>query len=236
MRHRNRFLPTAGGIAETDPEISGRHSAGRLMQRCFPLPLVLACSCAAANPSELERFEFSEPQMGLPFHVVLYAKDKPTAEASARAAFDRIQQLNDRLSDYETDSELSRLSQTAGSGQAVQVSDELWFVLERSQKLAEQSEGAFDVTVGPVVSLWRKARRENRLPDAAKLAGAKELVGYRKLRLDPKRDTAQLGVPYMRLDLGAIAKGYALDEALNVLRSRGITRALVSGGGEMAAG
>ena len=206
------------------------------MQRCFPLPLVLACSCAAANPSELERFEFSEPQMGLPFHVVLYAKDKPTAEASARAAFDRIQQLNDRLSDYETDSELSRLSQTAGSGQAVPVSDELWFVLERSQKLAEQSEGAFDVTVGPVVSLWRNARRERKLPDPTRLAEALKAVGHQKLQLDPRRHTAELLVPGMRLDLGAIAKGYAVDEALKILCARGILRALVSGGGDMAAG
>src|SRR5437762_8777225 len=229
MRQRNGFLPAARAIAETDPEISGHDSAGRLMRRCWPLLLTLACSCAAAGPSELERFEFSEPQMGLPFHVVLYAVDKPTAEAAARAAFDRIQQLNDRLSDYETDSELSRLSQTAGSGQAVQVSDELWFVLERSQKLAEQSEGAFDVTVGPVVSLWRNARRERKMPDPARLAEALKAVGHQKLRLDPRHHTAELLVPCMRLDLGAIAKGYAVDEALKILRARGILRALVSG-------
>ena len=206
------------------------------IQRCWPLFLLCSCSCAAPRVLDLTRFEFSQPQMGLPFRIVLYAPDRSAAEAAARAAFNRIGELNDILSDYDTDSELSRLSQTAGSGQSVRLSDELWFVLERSQKLAEQTDGAFDVTVGPVVSLWRKARRENRLPDAAKLAGAKELVGYRKLRLDPKRHTAQLGVPYMRLDLGAIAKGYALDEVLKILRSRGITRALVSGGGDMAAG
>src|SRR5436309_12790013 len=117
------------------------------------LSLLAFTSCRAPFPTnQTGRFEFSEPQMGLPFRIVLYAPDKPPAEAAARAAFDRIQQLNAILSDYEDDSELSRLSRTAGSGQAVMVSDELWFVLKRAQKLAERTHGAFDVTVGPVVS------------------------------------------------------------------------------------
>jgi len=174
--------------------------------------------------------------MGLPFRIVVYARDKPTAEAAARAAFNRIKQLNDILSDYEDDSELSRLSRTAGSGQALKVSEELWLVLKRAQKLAEQTDGAFDVTVGPVVSLWRKARREKKLPEAARLAQALQAVGHKKLRLDSRRHTVQLLAPHMRLDLGAIAKGYAADEALKVLRRRGITRALVAGGGDMALG
>ena len=174
--------------------------------------------------------------MGAPFRIVLYAPDKPTADQAARAAFGRITQLNDILSDYDTDSELSRFSQTAGSGRAVPVSQDLWFVLKRSQELAQRTDGAFDVTVGPVVSLWRKARREKKLPDPAKLAEALKAVGYRKLVLDPQCHAARVVVPYMRLDLGAIAKGYAVDAALKVLRARGVTRALVSGGGDMVAG
>ena len=198
--------------------------------------LLTACSTFPRHTEDLQRYEFSEPQMGLPFRIVVYARDKPTAEAAARAAFNRIKQLNDILSDYEDDSELSRLSRTAGSGQAVKVSEELWLVLKRAQKLAEQTDGAFDVTVGPVVSLWRKARREKKLPEAARVAQALQAVGHKKLRLDSRRHTVQLLAPHMRLDLGAIAKGYAADEALKVLRRRGITRALVAGGGDMALG
>ena len=198
--------------------------------------LLTACSTFPRHTEDLQRYEFSEPQMGLPFRIVVYARDKPTAEAAARAAFNRIKQLNDILSDYEDDSELSRLSRTAGSGQALKVSEELWLVLKRAQKLAEQTDGAFDVTVGPVVSLWRKARREKKLPEAARLAQALQAVGHKKLRLDSRRHTVQLLAPHMRLDLGAIAKGYAADEALKVLRRRGITRALVAGGGDMALG
>ena len=201
------------------------------------MSLVFFASCRAPRPTnQANRFEFSEAQMGLPFRIVLYAADKPAAEAAARVAFDRIQQLNTILSDYEDDSELSRLSRTAGSGEAVKVSDELWFVLQRAQKLAARTDGAFDVTVGPVVSLWRKARREKKLPDAARLTLALQAVGHQKLLLDSSRHTVQLLAAGMRLDLGAIAKGYAADEALKILRRRGITRALVAGGGDMALG
>src|SRR5687768_12626619 len=103
--------------------------------------------------------------MGTPFRIVLYAPDKSSADAAADAAFARIKELNDILSDYDTDSELSRLSQTAGSGKAVQIGDDLWKCLERSQQIARETDGAFDITCGPVVSLWRKARREGKLPD-----------------------------------------------------------------------
>lgn len=174
--------------------------------------------------------------MGVPFRIVLYAPDTATAESSARAAFQRVSQLNDILSDYDTDSELSRLSRTAGSGQAVPLSPELWKVLERAQQFSARSDGAFDVTVGPYVSLWRKARREKQLPRAGPLAAARKAVGWQKLKLDPKTRSATLLVEDMRLDLGGIAKGYALDEALRVLRQQGVPRALVTGGGDMAAG
>ena len=172
--------------------------------------------------------------MGVPFRIVLYAADKNSADADAEAAFARIQQLNDTLSDYDTDSELSRLSQTAGQGKVVRVSDDLWRMLERAQKLARETDGAFDITCGPVVSLWRKARREKELPDPLKLEDARRAVGYDKLELDARNRSAQLKVPYMRLDLGAIAKGYAVDEALRVLRARGVKSALVAGAGDMA--
>jgi FAD:protein FMN transferase len=174
--------------------------------------------------------------MGVPFRLVLYSANESVAVEAARAAFARIKQLNDILSDYDTDSELSRLSQTAGSGRPIHVSDDLWFVLWRSQELARRTDGAFDVTIGPVVSLWRKARREKKLPDPIKLAETRKAAGNEKMRLDPARRTVELLVPYMRLDLGAIAKGYAADEALKVLRTRGVTRALVSGGGDLAVG
>ena len=194
------------------------------------------CVSPRQDSVSLNRFEFTQPQMGLPFRIVLYAADQASADTAARAAFARISQLNDILSDYDTDSELSRLSRTAGEGRAVPVSADLWFALERSQALAARTGGAFDATVGPLVSLWRKARRERKLPRPDLLAEARAAVGWEKVRLDPKARTATLLVPNMRLDLASVAKGYAVDEALKVLRAHGVTRALVAGAGDMAAG
>ena len=203
----------------------------------WPLLLLLTtASCATPRTShtELNRCEYQQLQMGLEFRIVLYAPDQKTADAAASAAFRRIAQLNKIMSDYDPDSELSKLSRSSGQGLAVAVSEDLWRVLKRSQDLAERSGGAFDVTVGPCVNLWRKARRELKMPDAVRLAAARQAVGYQHVRLDSKRRTVQLLVPDMRLDLGGIAKGYAVDEALKVLRGLGINRALVAGGGDTA--
>ena len=197
---------------------------------------VAGCQTPPASVASLQRFEFSQPQMGLPFRMVLYAPDSSSAAAAAQAAFARIAELNGILSDYDTDSELSRLSRTAGEGRAIPLSPDLWLVLSRAQKIAAETDGAFDITVGPCVSLWRKARREKKLPRADLLAETLKAVGWQKLKLDAKQRTATLLMPDMRLDLGSIAKGYAIDEALNVLRRRGIRSALVTGGGDMAAG
>lgn len=205
-----------------------------MKQASFSVLLLVLLCAAPATARALERYEFSRPQMGMRFQIVLYAADEKTAEEAANAAFRRIKEINAAMSDYEPDSELSRLSRTSGSGQAVPLSGQLWFVLSRAQEFSRRSDGAFDVTVGPCVWLWRKARREHRLPDSAVLAETMKAVGYKNIQLDPKHQSAKLLVPNMRLDLGAIAKGYAVDEAIAVLRKHGIASALVVGGGNMS--
>lgn len=197
---------------------------------------ILTGGCASKPAPSLERHEFSEPQMGIPFRIVLYAPNPASARASARAAFDRIAALNLVLSDYEDESELTRLNRTAGSGRAVAVSEDLWRVLSRAQEMARRTGGAFDVTVGPCVQLWRRARRQRAWPEASRLDAALEAVGFQHLELDPLRRTALLRRPRMRLDFGGIGKGYALQEALETLEARGVRRALVTGGGDMVAG
>jgi len=195
-----------------------------------------AGACFANPAARPERFEFEQPQMGVPFRIVLYATDEAHAGAAAKAAFARIAELNAALSDYEENSELSRLSRSSGAGKAVKVSDDLWRVLDRAQLVAKASDGAFDVTCGPLVQLWRRARRQRELPASDKLAASRKAVGFSKLVLGEKARTAKLVAPDMRLDLGAIAKGFAADEALKNLRAHGIGRALVAGGGDMAVG
>ncbi len=187
----------------------------------------------AAGPPPAQRFAYEDRHMGTRFQLLFYARDAATARRAAREAFARIAALNAIMSDYQPTSELMRLCAQAG-GPPVKVSDDLFAVLKRSEEVSARSEGAFDVTVGPVVRLWRRSRRTGLLPNAEKLAAARSLVGYKNVRLDDKARTVQLLKKGMLLDLGGIAKGYAADQALLVLRKYGITSALVAAGGDVA--
>lgn len=207
-----------------------------LWARCCTLSLWMLVAATALHAGEpLARYSFSEPHMGTQFKILLYAPDRATAEQAAQAAFARIAVLDGIMSDYRATSELMRLCRQAG-GPPVPVSPELFFVLSRSQELARQTHGAFDVTVGPVVRLWRRARRNLLLPDPDELAKARALVGFDKVRLEPSTRTVQLTQPGMQLDLGGIAKGYAADEALKALQQLRISRALIAAGGDIVAG
>ena len=186
----------------------------------------------AAEPTPT-RYTFSEPHMGTLFRVIVYAPDEATAKKGAKEAFARVASLNAIMSDYQSTSELMRLCAKAG-GPAVRVSDDLLAVLARARKVSAESGGAFDVTVGPVVRLWREARKTKKLPDPKQLAAARALVGYEFMEIDEKAKTVRLKKERMRLDLGGIAKGYAADEMLRVLARHGLTRALVAAGGDIA--
>ncbi len=174
--------------------------------------------------------------MGTAFNIVLFAPDSSRAREAADAAYARIDTLNQHLSDYLAESELSLLSATAGTGQHVPLSHDLWTVLAAAQHLARESNGAFDVTVGPLTRLWRWAMRRGQLPPTDRLERARRAVGFRHLVLDSLTQTALLKQPDMQLDLGGIAKGYAVDEALAVLQAHGLSRALVDGGGDIRLG
>jgi FAD:protein FMN transferase len=192
-------------------------------------------SATAVLQSPLSRFEFAEPHMGTMMKIVLYASDKAAATTASRAAFDRIAALDHIMSDYDESSELMQLCRGAG-GPPVSISADLCRVMAAAENLSEQSDGAFDITVGPVVQLWRRARRRHELPEPERLAAALALVGYWNVILNAQRRTARLLKPGMRLDLGGIAKGDAADQALMVLRGNRIPIALVAAAGDIAAG
>lgn len=183
----------------------------------------------------LHRFEFQQPHMGTLFTITLYAPEANRAGAAAEAAFARIAALEQMMTDYDPESELMQLCQQP-VGQPVRVSDELFALLQKGQRLAKLTDGAFDVTIGPVVRHWRRARRTETLPSPEALARAQAPVGWRKLKLDPRKQTVTLTAPDMQLDLGGIAKGYAADQALAVLKSHGLNRALVAASGDIAVG
>ena len=196
--------------------------------------LVCVATTVDAGAQEVARFGFTRYLMGTEAKVVLYAADSAEAASAAGQAFDHISALNEQLSDYLIDSEVSRLSKTRG--QPIAIGENLWNVLVKGQKIAHASEGSFDVTVGPLTLLWRKATRRATLPDAVEIANALAAVGYQFLELDPNSRTVQLNGENMRLDLGGIAKGYAADEALKTLVRAGFASAAVDVGGDIALG
>jgi len=173
--------------------------------------------------------------MGVQARLTVYARDRPHAEHACKAGYARAARLEDIFSDYRPDSEAMRLCR-APPGQPVKVSPELFIVFERAIKLSEQCRGAFDVTVGPCVQLWRAARKSRTLPTRVDLARARASIGWEYVKLDATARTVTLLRPNMRLDFGGIAKGYAGDETIAVLRANGISRALFEAGGDIVAG
>ena len=173
--------------------------------------------------------------MGVPWTVTVYAATPAAGERGVAAALDEVERLEAILSDYRPDSELSRLSAAAPMESPVPVSDEMWEVLTRAVAFRDASDGAFDPTVGPLTTLWRQSRRSGALPLPAKLDAARAAVGAGALvRVDAPRGV-WLTRPRMRLDLGGIGMGYAIDRALAILSEQGIDSALVDASGDVGA-
>lgn len=188
-----------------------------------------------AQEQPLDRFEYRQGHMGMEVRFVLYVSDEETAEGAARAAFGKVAMLDSLLSSYRSDSELMRVNRRAVH-EPVAVSYHLFAILERAQEFARRSEGALDVTTGPFIQLWREARRTKQLPDSSTLKEAERRVGWRHLSLNEEASTVAFQRNGMELNLGGLAKGYILDQALKVLRDHGVSRALVEAGGDLATG
>jgi thiamine biosynthesis lipoprotein len=197
--------------------------------------LLLVGACSGLRRSG-GRFEYAKMIMGVEARIILYAPQEQAARTAARAAFDRMEHLEDVMSDYRPGSELMRTCREAAVNEPISISNDLYRVLARGRAIAEASGGAFDMTVGPLVRLWREARAEGRLPAPDALEAARTRVGWRAMLLDPERRTLTLTREGMRLDLGGIGKGFAADEALLVLRRGGLNRCLVDLGGDIALG
>lgn len=200
------------------------------------LPSLLTFALAFSADDHPTRYSQREVHMGVEFEVVVYAPTEAAAKKAVSSAFARVTALDKCLSDYDPESELSKLSASSPHAEPVKVSEDLWAILLTSQKLSAKSDGKFDITIGPLTKLWRRARRQKELPTKENIAKALESVGYKHLELDEKLHTAKLLKPDMRLDAGGIAKGYAAEEALREISKLGITQALVRASGDIAAG
>ena len=183
--------------------------------------------------SAQKRFEFTHPQMGTMFRVVVYASDSAVAQDVTKKAFVRLDELNLTLSDYREDSEVNTLCRTAGSDQYIKVSVDLWNILQESVKAAKLSEGNFDVTIGPLTQLWRRMKRQKQLPTPTQISEAKTKIGIEKIFFNKANQSVMLETKGMRLDFGGIGKGFAEDEMMKVLKENGIKSALIEAGGNI---
>jgi thiamine biosynthesis lipoprotein len=170
--------------------------------------------------------------MGTFSRVVVIAQTEETAAACAEAAFAEQRRVDSLMSRYKTDSELSRVNGQAYEN-PVRVSEATLEVVRRAIYFSQLSDGAFDVTVGPLVDLWHAAAQANTPPTEAALAEAKSRVGYEKLVLDEDAETIRFVVEGMKIDLGGIAKGYALDKSIEALKQGGAIGGMVDIGGDV---
>lgn len=200
------------------------------------LTVSLVPALAASADEKLSRYEASEMHMGQKFALVLYATSDEAAEKASRKLFDRIRDLDRTLTDYNPDSELSRLCDTARPGKPVPVSEDLYQVLSASVKASKETDGLFDVTVGPVIQLWRNARRTKKLPTPEAIAEARSRVGYQHIVLRAEPRSVELTAEKIRIDVGGIGVGWALDDVGRELAKEGITRFLIDGSGDILCG
>lgn len=184
--------------------------------------------------SQTKKYTFSEPKMGSPFNITLYTDDSANVKRIATKAYQIVDSLNLIYSDYLPHSELNRLSAMAGKDTTVKVSESMWDILQKSSVASQKSKGAYDITVGAVVKLWRTIRKEKVLPTKKVLKKATQSVGYQFIILDSARHTAKILRPNTQLDLGGIAKGYIAQAVVDFCKLSGIQKVLVDAGGDLA--
>jgi thiamine biosynthesis lipoprotein len=197
---------------------------------CLSLVVVSFLSCTGKGRVDAD--SGYQMIMGTFVHVVAVAKDSGTAKRCVRAALEEIHKVDDLMSDYKNDSEISRVNREAFE-KAVQVSESTYEVLQRSIEFSKMTDGAFDITVGPLVALYREAKESKVAPTNEKIVQAKLKVGFEKLKLDNENRTIQFSEKGMLLDLGGIAKGYAIDKAIEAAQRCGAIGAMVDIGGDV---
>jgi thiamine biosynthesis lipoprotein len=206
-----------------------------------PFLIVLMClvACVSLAAEAPPHLAYTQPTMGTLFRIELYAenndKDKATIERAVAAAFKRIDDLNAIASDYLPESELSRLNREPAN-KPIKVSADLYTLLAKSLETARLTDGAFDVTATYAIQQWRRAKRQKQLPTPEQTQKAIAMTDWRALQLNEAARTVTKLKDGLLIDLGGIGKGYAADAALTVLKSHGITRALVAGSGDLAIG
>lgn len=209
----------------------------RLQLYIIPILILLQCF-SVVKAQELERYTFHSNHMGTQFAIILYSDNEENAENAANAVFEFVEEINGIMSNYIADSELNQLSRLSGSNKPMIISEPLFEVLSASKEISEQTNGAFDVTIGPLSRAWRMTRMmpKPKIPDQKELDVLLQSVGFEYIQMNESDRSVTLEKDGMELDLGGIAKGYVAEKAMELLVDMGFPIALVDTGGDITLG
>jgi thiamine biosynthesis lipoprotein len=218
--------------------IGDRPRKARIRRAVTLALLLLPALSARAEPADPRTgdhiIERTAKSMGTTVHVTIWGNDEARAVTAIDAAFREVERIDQLMTTWTDTSEVSRINQEAGSGAPVEISPELISVLERAQDDSRLSDGAFDVTVGSFAGVWKfDEDNDGTIPPRELVEERKKLVSWKDLILDPAKHTARLRRKGQRITLGGIAKGYAVDRAVAILRRAGFVDFIVQAGGDM---
>lgn len=205
----------------------------RCGERLLASTLALVALSAGPRAEALAPIHGQRYSMGTMFDIVVYHASTSDAGRAIEQALNEVVRLDRVMSHYDAGSELARVHRDARK-QAIRVDSSLYDVVGESLDLSRRTGGKFDVTIAPLLTVWKSAESEGRRPDEAEIARARRCVGYEKIELTPP-DRIHLRSDCVALDLGGIGKGYAVERALETLKQAGIRNAIVNAGGSSIA-
>jgi FAD:protein FMN transferase len=202
----------------------------RALRSIITLAALASLPAQPVTQPELLRVEGSVDAMGTAFSIVAYGEDRSRLQSAVSEGLEEARRLDEMLSNYKPSSEWSMVNRMAGDG-PVHITPELFQLLSACVEYSRESEGAFDISVGPLMKVWGFYKGTGHLPHRAEVWGALNRIGYQNILLDPAKQTVRFAKPGIELDPGGIGKGYAVDRIAQILKDNGVRQALVSGGG-----
>jgi thiamine biosynthesis lipoprotein len=198
----------------------------------YLFPLILALIPYAANSATL--YKFHQVAMGTAIEITLIGDNEEAATKAALRALQEMKRIEQLMSPWIESSDVFRINQSSGK-EWVKISHETLAVIKKAQEISELSDGRFDITVGPLAELWRKAREKKIPPSAEEVKEKLGLVNFKNIEID-REGKVFLKKKGMAIDLGGIAKGYAVDRAFELLKSLGYKNLIVNAGGDLRVG
>jgi len=196
--------------------------------------LVLCALAATADAGGARKLVRTDSAMGTVVQITFWTDDEPAAAEGAEAVFAEFRRLDAMMTTWDPASEVSKINAAAGKTKGVKVSDETLAVIERALDVSRRSKGIFDITVGAFSGLWKfDEDMDGTLPDQAEVAKRLKLIGWKQIVVDKKKKTVRLKKKGMKITLGGIAKGYAVDKACKLLWDLGFTDFILQAGGDM---